>query len=406
MNDGVVGSVTGAPWRVGWHPVPTASFFAVVGVLAGYFAGQFGAGTAVFGGVFVAVGVLVPSVRKTGVGAAVVAVVVFFGVGAEAVVETARRFGLDARGPAEEISGLVLDISPADAGATVEATEVVGGAVAWLSVSSLGGAAVGVAVWLVCAAYVNKVHAGVREELLERVREAGEEVLGGEVYTLTHPVGTVPVVGSARRYDVANLRVSASSVEIHHGSVIDMESRAVDVGEGTEEVYYDRISSVGYDGRRLRIRTADGEPVNVVTSEKPGELLKEVRENLRAYKDRHGRTVGADEAGGRGGDPVYEREVGTEEATDAEAASETEGDTKSGDDEVGDDGDRNGKSDEDSKDRRGGGEAVFTEEDDVEETFQGSEDAEDLLSGDIDGSEDGINDEDKNDDRPTEDEQG
>lgn len=405
MNDGVVVSVTGALWRVGWHPVPTASFFAVVGVLAGYFAGWFGVGTAVFGGFFVALGVVLPLVRKTGVGAAVVAVVVFFGVGAEAVVETARGFGLDARGPAEEISALVLDISPASAGDTVEATDVVGGAVAWLSVSSLGGAAVGVAAWLVCAAYVNTAHAGVREELLGRVRKAGEEVLGGDVYTLTHPVGTVPVVGSARRYDVANLRVTASSVEIHHGSVVSMAPRAVDVGEETEEVYYDRISSVGYDGRRLRIRTADGEPVKVVTSEKPAELLKEVRENLRAYKDRHGRTVGADEVGGRGGDPGYEEGGGTEEATEAETASETEDDTTSRDDGVGDNSDSDGRSDEGSEDRRGGDEAVFTGEDDVE-YFQGSEDAEDLLSGDIDGGKDRSNDEDMTDDHPSEDDQG
>ncbi|MDZ7688444.1 MAG: hypothetical protein U5J64_06955 [Halobacteriales archaeon] len=346
MNGGFFDAVDDVLWGVGWRPVTTVSVFVAVGVLAGYLDGRFGVGTAVFGVVFAGVGVLLPSVRKTGLVASVAAVVVFFGVGTDAVVETARGFGFDARGPAEEVSSLVLELTPASGVETTEPAAVVGGAVAWLSVSSLAGATVGGVVWLVCASYVNRKHAGVRDALVERVHDAGESSLGGDVYTLTNPVGEVRFVAPARRYEVANLHVGTSSVKIHHGSVVDMVSRTVGMGDGTEEVYYDRISSVGYDGRRLRIRTADGEPVNVVTSEKPSRLLDEAQDRLRDYK------TGNTEAG---------RDL--QETTNTDATPDADDYTEGGGD---------------------GDEAVFDGDDDV---FRGAEDAKDLLSGDRDDTE-------------------
>ena len=309
--------------------------------------GWFGVGTTIFGSVAVAVGVFVPSVRKMGVVAALVAIVVFFGVGTEVIVGAARSFGIDARSLAEEVSALVV-LEPTSTPAMVVAESV-----ANLALTALAGASFGVAVWLPCALYVNASHERLLERLVGRVREAGEEVLGGEgsLHTLTNGKGAVPLVKPAKGYDVANVLVGESSVGVHHGSFVDTVSRTVEVSNGTEEVYYDQISSVGYDGRRLRIRTADGGSVNVVTSEEATEVVDEIEERLRKYKAKS--AVGGVEG-------QEEVQTATERMDRDEGVEETE------------------QNDEgDVSDGR-----------DMEDTFDDADDIEEVLSGDGDDTDD------------------
>jgi hypothetical protein len=303
--------------------------------------GWFGVGTTISGFVAVAVGVFVPSVRKMGVVAALVAIVVFFGVGTEVIVEAAGSFGIDARRLAEEVSALVV-LEP-----TSNPAMVVGESVAGLALTSLAGASFGVAVWLPCALYVNASHELLLERLVGRVREAGEEVLGGEgsLHTLTNGKGAVPLVKPAKEYDVANVLVGESSVGVHHGSFVDTVSRTVEVGDGTEEVYYDQISSVGYDGRRLRIRTADGGSVNVVTSDEATEVVGEIEEHLREYKSK---------SAVDGVEGQEETHASTERKTRHEGTEETE---------------QNNEGD-------------VSDGEDVDDTFDDAEDIEEVLSGD------------------------
>lgn len=325
MNDGVFEAATDPLWWIGWSPVATASVGAAAGVVAGYLLGWLAGGTAAFGVVVVALGVVVPLVRRTCLLAAVGSVVVFFVVGAEAVENTLEGLGVGT-GLAEAVSVRVLELASfvgvglGESGST--ATEVVGGAIAWLSVSSLAGAAAGGGVWLVGVYVVNSRHARVRERLVEGASEEGERILGddGSFHTLTHGEGYLPLVDPAERYQVANLLVGESSVCLHYGSEVDMESQEAEISDSTKEIYYDQISSVDYGGERLRIGSADGGTVKVVTSEKPVELIEEVDERVQEYKTRYAAESEASEEGASATGSEYG--VGTEAESDSEAGLE------------------------------------------------------------------------------------
>lgn len=332
MNDGVFEAATDPLWWIGWSPVATASAAGAAGVVAGYLLGWLAAGTAVFGVVVVALGVVLSLVRRTCLVAAVGSVVVFFVVGAEAVENTLEGLGVGT-GWAEAVSVRVLEMASlvgvglgGESGRT--ATEVVGGEVAWLAVSSLAGAAAGGGVWLVGVYVVNGRHAGVRERLVEVAREEGERVLGddGSFHTLTHGEGSLPLVDPSERYYVANFLVGESSVCLHYGSEVDMESQEVDISDSTKELYYDQISSVDYGGERLRIGSADGGTVKIVTSEKPVELMEEVDERIQKYKAKY--TGTAEPEAEKEGDPTGS-DSGARQGADSNSDSEPRGETRS-----------------------------------------------------------------------------
>ena len=123
------------------------------------------------------------------------------------------------------------------------------------------------------------------------------------------------------------------------------------LGDGTEEVYYDQISSVGYDGRRLRIRMADGGSVNVVTSDEATEVVDEIEERLREYKSKS--------------------------AVDGvEGQKETHASTE-----------RRGR-DEGTEETEQNDEGEVSDGEEVEDTFDDAEDIEEVLSGDGDDTDD------------------
>jgi len=318
-------------WWIGWSPVATASAAAAAGVVAGYLLGWLAAGTAAFGVFVVALGVVLPLFRRACLVAAVGSVVVFFAVGAETVEDALEGLGVGT-GWTETISVRVLEIASSvgvgfggESGST--ATEVVGGAIAWLSVSSLAGAAVGGAVWFAGVYVVNSRHAGVREGLVDRARKEGETVLGddGSFHTVTHGEGSLPLVNPSKRYYVANFLVGESSVCLHYGSEVDMASQEVKMSDNTKELYYDQISSVDYGGERLRIRSADGGTVSVVTSEKPVELMEEIDERIQEYKARHAESeAGGEGVSDRGSDPESGQRGETGSETGIEEVSEPE----------------------------------------------------------------------------------
>lgn len=324
-------------WWVGWRPVETVSVGAAAGLLAGYFRGALGLGVAALGLLVVGGGVFSPLVRKTCFVAAVGAFVTFLVFGAEAVVSTFESVGLgdNLQRAAEAVSVRVLDAAAFvgfETGGTP--TGVVGEAAAGLALWSLAGAAVGCVVWALCAYTVNRRHTRVREALVDRVREAGKDVLGedGTLHTLTHGEGSVFLVESAKRYNVTNVLVGETSVCLHHGSTVDMAYREVRTSDSTKEIYYDQMVSVDHEEPRVRLGKADGEVVRIVTSEKPVELLEEIEERIREYKKKErsaqekeakDERASLDGAGSKGSDDRAESEPGNsieeevEEALDA-----------------------------------------------------------------------------------------
>lgn len=302
MNDGKGPEelVADAVWWIGWKPLVVGGVGATAGIVAGYFRGGMGPMAVAVSVFFVALGLVKPSLLKTGFVASVVAAVAFFVVGAERITDAFETVGL--AGLAETVSVLLLEIATfagAEFEPTRQPTEIVGSAVAGVAFWSLAGAAVGAVVWLVGVYTVNRRHDGIRERLVENAREAGETVLGddGSLHTLTHGEGSVFLVNPAERYYVANVLVGESSVTLQYGSTVEMASQEVEISDSKKELYYDQISSVDYGGDRLKIRSADGGTVKVVTSEKPVELLGEIDDRLQKYKKRSTSEVEGVDAG-------------------------------------------------------------------------------------------------------------
>jgi len=284
MKRTATGTAEGALWWAGWRPLAVASLGALVGVLAGYAAGVLGPATAVVGVVVVSVGFFAPWLRRMGFVGALVAFVVFYVVGPS----TAER-GLEQSGVGTEWTGLVADtvlnIRALVGSPSGEATAVVGGGVASLSLWSLAGAAGGGAVWLVGAYVVNSGYGDLYSRFVGEVEREGAELLGDDdLHTFTHGEETAPVVRSAKRYRATNLLVGDSSLSLHHGSTVDMVTRDGSVSDSTKELYYDQVASVDYEEPFLKVRMSDGEVVKIVTSGKPVEVIEEVEDRLQTYK--------------------------------------------------------------------------------------------------------------------------
>lgn len=320
-------------WWIGWRPLVVGGAGAAAGVVVGYFRGGLGLLALAASVFFVALGLIKPSLLKTGFVAYVVAAVAFFVVGAERITSALESVGLGTD-LVETVSVFLLEIAKF-AGAEFESarqpTEILGSGVAGVAFWSLAGAAVGSVVWLVGVYAVNRRHVGVRESLVENARVAGETVLGdeGSLHTLTHGEGSVFLVTPAERYYVANFLVGGSSVSLHYGSTVEMASQEVEINDSTKELYYDQISSVDYGGDRLKIRSADGGTVRVVTSEKPVELLEEIDDRLQKYKKRFSSDseVEGDGVPTEGSDSEVEPSAETEltgEEESGEAYDETE----------------------------------------------------------------------------------
>jgi len=357
MNDGNTEEIAAdALWWIGWKPHVVCGVGAAAGVLAGYFRGGMGPMAVAASVLFIALGLVKPSLLKTGFVASLAAAVSFFVVGTERVTNALETVGLESL--AETVSVFLVEIATsadAEFEPTSQPTEVVGSAVAGVAFWSLVGAAAGVVFWLLGVYTVNRRHDSVRETLVENAREAGATLLGddGSLRTLTHGEGSVFLVTPAERYSVTNVLVGESSVSLHYGSVVDMAAQEVEMSDSMKELYYDQISSVDYGGDRLRIRSADGGTVRVITSEKPVELLEEIESRLQKYKKKKKREQNSSESRGTEeaeqlptGDEVlseteseetekHEREAGHNKEKDSDVnRSETQDETEPSDTEI------------------------------------------------------------------------
>lgn len=293
MKEAVNEKATAALWWTGWRPLVVASVGGVVGVLAGYAAGELGPATAVIGVVLVSAGVFVPTLRRIGFLSAVVAFFVFYVI-QPGVAERA----LEGSGVGADWTDVVAE-SVLNIGALVgiettrEPTEVVGGGIASLALWSLAGAALGGVVWIGGVYVVNARYSEIYHRFVDVVKEEGSALLGEDgFHTFVHGEETAPVVRSAKKYHATNLLIGDSSLSLHHGSTVDMVRHKEKISDSTKELYYDQVASVDYEEPFLKIRMSDGQVVKIVTSGKPVEVIDEIEDHLRRYKTSEERTEG------------------------------------------------------------------------------------------------------------------
>lgn len=298
-------------WWTGWRPLAVGSIGAVLGVVAGYFAGEVGPATTGVGVVLIAVAAFSPWLRRTGFVSAFVAFVVFHVVGPGPFVTSLEESGVGT-GWVDFVAEFVLNIgSLVGVEPSGEPAAVVGGGVASLSLWSLAGATTGGVVWIAGVYVVNSGYADIYHRFVERVEDEGRALLDAdgddEFHTFSHGEETFPVVRSPKNYHATNLLVGDSSLSLHHGSTVDMVTREEEISNSTKELYYDQVASVDYESPFLKIRMSDGQVVKIVTSGKPVEVIDEIEDRLRRYK-----TSGSREDSGEGTETVNETTVGSD----------------------------------------------------------------------------------------------
>ena len=313
-----------ALWWAGWRPLAVGSLGGVVGVLSGYTNGAVGPATAAVGVVLISVGAFSAWLRRTGFAGAVITFFVFYVVGPMRAQQALEGSGVSEwTGFVAEFVlniGSLVGVEPAG-----EPTAVVGGAVASLSLWSLGGAALGGVFWVAGVYVVNAGYSDVYRRFVDGVEEQGRALLGeGDgFYTFTHGEETVRVVRSAKRYHATNLLVGDSSLSLHHGSTVDMVRREESISDSTKELYYDQVASVDYEAPYLKVRMSDGQVVKIVTSGKPVEAIEEIEDRLRRYKTSSERGGSSTEDMVTGDDGVGESE--TDEVSENEDGADVGG---------------------------------------------------------------------------------
>ena len=293
MKEAVNEKATAALWWTGWRPLVVASVGGVVGVLAGYAAGELGPATTVIGVVLISAGVFLSTLRRIGFLSAVVAFFVFYVIGPDRAERALEGSGVGADWT-DVVAESVLNIGAlVGVETTREPTTVVGGGVASLSLWSLAGAALGGVVWIAGVYVVNARYSDVYHRFVNDVKGEGSILLGDDgFHTFVHGEETAPVARSAKKYHATNLLIGDSSLSLHHGSTVDMVRREEEISDSTKELYYDQVASVDYEEPFLKIRMSDGQVVKIVTSGKPVGVIEEIEDHLRRYKTSDDRTEG------------------------------------------------------------------------------------------------------------------
>ena len=167
------------------------------------------------------------------------------------------------------------------------------GGVLVLFVEAPGGVVLGVVGgrvwWFVGTRVINGGYGEVMREYgryTDRVAQARMSTAGENTasYTLTSASGGAPLVEPAKDYYSTTLIVGDSSVSIHDGVGVDMESRTPYLKDNTREVYFDQVASVSYDRPILRINTSDGDALRYKSSREPDDAMSDLQGRVRSYK--------------------------------------------------------------------------------------------------------------------------
>lgn len=158
-----------------------------------------------------------------------------------------------------------------------------------LYVILLGLVVVGLPVWLLGVVYVNFKSDSVLQdfkELVSRRREIYAQDLEAdtELFTIFGAQASLWFLSLGSKYNTTHLLVGPSSVTIVEGLYMDSSTRIPYFRQQNSEVFYDQISSVGYENGFLQIRTSDGRTLRYASNQRPEGTLRTLRDRVRQYK--------------------------------------------------------------------------------------------------------------------------
>lgn len=151
----------------------------------------------------------------------------------------------------------------------------------------------------------------VKMEAAEVARLEGDE---NEQFTLvTEDGGSLPLLPAPKR-NVTTLVLGESLLLVHDKAVVDLPGLSWEVGQSTQEFYFDQIASVNFEpfddlderikkreydddenvevkeGGLFYVNTSDGFGGSWETVDDANEALRAVQDRLRAYKTRSANT--------------------------------------------------------------------------------------------------------------------
>jgi hypothetical protein len=78
--------------------------------------------------------------------------------------------------------------------------------------------------------------------------------------------------------------VTDYSLIIHDQADLDMVSISTDIGKSTEEIYFDNIASVNYEGGKFWVNRVDGQGESWPSEREPDDALDDIQNRVREYK--------------------------------------------------------------------------------------------------------------------------
>jgi len=145
---------------------------------------------------------------------------------------------------------------------------------------------VGLGVTLAGVRAVNRHGGDAFADGTRSVRRAVADELGLDDTSTVHPlaVGSDSVVGfdRSKRYDLAVVTLGETALTVHHDGSLNLLSRTWTVGDRTERIPYEAVSSVTEGDGTLRIELVDGETKSLPVERRPDDLLTALDRRLEA----------------------------------------------------------------------------------------------------------------------------
>ncbi|CQH55242.1 uncharacterized protein HHUB_2205 [Halobacterium hubeiense] len=140
--------------------------------------------------------------------------------------------------------------------------------------------------------HVNNNYESVLNRFHERVDRVVEEALStrpednAETYRTHYERGSKILRKPSKVYETHTLVVTDHSLIIHDDAELEMPSLNEEIGDSTEEFYFDSIASVNYDSdeRQFWVNLADGHGRSWPSDRKPEDCMEDVQKRLRDYK--------------------------------------------------------------------------------------------------------------------------
>lgn len=140
--------------------------------------------------------------------------------------------------------------------------------------------------------HVNENYEKVLNEFHSRVDRVVEEALAvqpednASQYRAHYESGSKLLREPSMEYETHTLVVTDHSLIVHDDAELSMPLLDEEIGDSTQEFYYDSISSVNYDSeeRQFWVNLTDGHGQSWPSERKPEDCLEDLQTRLREYK--------------------------------------------------------------------------------------------------------------------------